>query len=68
MAWLLMACGAFATCGAVGDWDWFMNHRKARFFVRFLGRPGTRVFYGMLGAGLVTVGVLIATGIVESAE
>ena len=52
-------------CGAALDWGWFMNHRKAQFFVRLLGRNGTRVFYGILGTALVVVGVLLAMGIIQ---
>jgi hypothetical protein len=29
---ILIAVGTFALCGAGFDWEWFMNHRKARFF------------------------------------
>ncbi len=68
MGWVLTACGGFAICGAVLDWDWFIDNRKARFFVRLLGRTGTRVFYGLLGAGLVVVGILLALDIIKQAE
>jgi hypothetical protein len=66
MAWFFMAAGAFAICGAVFDWDFFMNSRKAALLVRFLGRNGARVFYGLLGAGIVTIGVLMAAGLLRS--
>ena len=65
MGWVIAGCGAFAICGAALDWEWFMNHRKAQFFVRILGRGGTRVFYGLLGAALMVLGVLMAMGIVR---
>ena len=68
MGWVLAACGAFAISGAVFDWEWFMNHRKAQFFVRLFGRTGTRIFYGILGAALVVLGVLIATGIIQESQ
>ena len=45
-----------------------MNNRKARFLVRFLGRTGTQVFCGLLGAGLVVVGILLALDVIERAE
>ena len=45
-----------------------MNHRKAKFFVRLAGRTGARIFYGFLGSTLVILGVLIAFGIIETAQ
>ena len=68
MGWALAACGVFAICGAGFDWEWFMNHRKAQFFVRLLGRTGTRVFYGLLGTALVVLGVLMALGFIQESE
>jgi hypothetical protein len=64
MGWILVACGVFAICGAGFDWEFFMNNRKAQFFVRLFGRTGTRIFYGFLGSAIVVVGVLIVTGII----
>ncbi|MFH1230443.1 MAG: immunity 17 family protein [Planctomycetota bacterium] len=64
MEWILTACGVFAICGAAFDWEFFMNHRKARFFIRLFGRTGARIFYGLLGIILVVIGVLIAIGII----
>ncbi len=68
MEWILIAIGVFALCGAAFDWEFFMNHRKARFFIRILGRPGTRIFYGLLGSALVVVGALIAIGIIQTSK
>ncbi len=62
---LIVAIGAFALSGAGFDWDWFMENRKARFFVSIFGRTGARVFYALLGAGLVVLGVLIAAGVID---
>ena len=66
--WLIGGCGVFAICGAAFDWEWFMNHRKARLFVRLLGRGGARVLYGVLGTAMVVVGVLMATGVIQEAR
>ena len=61
MAGLLIAgAGAFSIAGAAGDWDFFMNHRKARLFVALFGRQGARMFYGLLGSGLVLGGLFFA--------
>ena len=66
MGWLFVAIGAFAICGAVLDGDWFMNNRRARLFVRLLGRNGARLFYTLLGSCLLVLGLLLALGIIES--
>ena len=55
MTWLLLFAGLFSIGGAVSDWDWFMNNSRARFFVQVFGRNGARVFYVLLGLGLVAV-------------
>ena len=68
MEWILILIGIFALCGAVFDWDWFMNNRKARFFVSLLGRTGARIFYALLGSGIATIGVLILLGIIENSN
>ena len=49
----MAGCGVFSICGGVFDWDWFMDHRKAQFFVGLLGRTGTRIFYIPVGAALI---------------
>ena len=65
MGWVIAACGIFSICGAVFNWDWFMNNSRARFFVRLFGRNGARLFYGILGAMLFVVGILIALEILQ---
>lgn len=66
MAWALIAAGAFSVCGAWMDWDFFMNSRKARLFVNLFGRGGARVFYGLLGATILTMGALMAAGVLST--
>jgi len=68
MGLLFSAIGLFAICGAGYNWDWFMNHRKARFFVAVFTRTGARIFYMLLGGGLVTLGVLMMLGVIRSSE
>lgn len=68
MEWIIVACGAFAICGAAFNWDWFMNNRKAKIFIRIFGRTGTRYFYGLLGTGLIVFGILIQMGIIQNTQ
>ncbi len=51
--------GLFTMFCAYKDFDWFMEHRKAAFFVNLFGRDGARVFYGILGLLLLFLGVAI---------
>jgi hypothetical protein len=64
---LIVAAGLFGMAGGVFDWDWFMNHRKARFMCAILSRNGARIFYVLLGLGLVVLGTLLTTGVIQDA-
>ena len=68
IGFFFVAAGIFAIAGAVCDWDWFMNARKARFVVALLTRNGARIFYGLLGAGLAVLGVMLALGLIEASR
>jgi len=59
------AAGIFAICGAVFDWDFFMNSRKAWLFVTIFGRNGARVVYVLLGFFLNVLGALFLFGILK---
>ena len=61
---IFVASGVFSILGAIFDWEWFMNSRKARFLVRIITRNGARLFYGILGLALVVLGVLVTAGII----
>jgi hypothetical protein len=66
VGWFIIGCGIFGICGGLFQWEFFMNHRKAKFMIGLIGRTGSRVFYVVLGAGLTVAGVLIALGIVQN--
>jgi small neutral amino acid transporter SnatA (MarC family) len=57
---LLIAAGLFSLVCAVMNWDWFMNHRKAKFMVNLIGRTGARIFYGLLGVFICGMGAVLA--------
>ena len=65
MEWILIGAGVFCICGAVLDWEWFMNSHKAKFFVKIFGRTGARIFDGLLGSAIATGGALMAEGVIE---
>jgi len=54
----LALIGVFTMLGGILDWDWFMNHSRARGFVQLFGRTGARVFYVLLGLGFVVLAVV----------
>lgn len=59
---LLFGAGAFTIVGAVMDWNWFMNSRRARFFVAIFGRLGARIFYILLGLFIIGMAGIIYLG------
>ena len=62
MGWesiIFIIAGLFSIAGAAFDWEWFMNNRRAAFFVNLLGRNGARIFYGLLGAALIALAFLM---------
>jgi hypothetical protein len=65
---VIAAVGLFAICGAVFDWDWFMNHYRARLFVWMFGRPGARIFYAILGTGFIILGMLFVLGVIQNSR
>ena len=64
IGFLVVAFGVFTALGAALDWEWFMGDPKARFFVRSFGRGGARIFYTLLGFGLIVFGALVAVGVI----
>lgn len=63
----IVAAGILSICGAAFNWDWFIDSRKARFFVAIFGRTGARIFYAILGIAAVVMGALVALGILKDA-
>lgn len=53
----LIGAGVFTVIGAIQDWDWFMNHRRAWIFVKLLGRKGARIFYMISGSAIALYGL-----------
>jgi len=51
--------GLFIIIPAAGDFNWFMNHYKARLFIKLFGRNGARVFYIILGIFVMVTGFIM---------
>lgn len=61
---IFIIAGLFSAVSAVLDWDFFMNHHKARFMIKIFGRKGARIVYIALGMILVILGALFIFGII----
>lgn len=59
---IIGSIGVFSILAAIKDWDFFMNHRRAKLFVKLFGRKGARVLYVILGCFLVMAGILVVLG------
>lgn len=55
---LFIALGAFSIVASIFNFDWYFNTSGAMTFVNWLGRRGARIFYALLGVGLIVCGVL----------
>ena len=55
---LFIALGLFSIVSAIFNLDWYFKTSGAMTFVNWFGRGGARVFYALLGVGLIACGVL----------
>ena len=60
---LMVLSGIFAICGAVFNWDFFFQHRKARRIVAIFGRNGARIFYALLGGFVIFCGIMFVISV-----
>ena len=60
-----VVAGLFTVVAGAMNWDWFMDHPKARFMCAICGRGGARVFYVVIGAALVVFGGLLSAGVIR---
>ena len=63
---IVVLAGVLSIAGGAMDWDWFMNHRKARAICWLCGRGGARIFYVAIGLAMVLLGVFISTGTIQN--
>lgn len=50
---LVIIGGAFSILASIFNWNFFFENRKAKFFMTVFGRQGSRLFYSILGLGLL---------------
>ena len=65
MGIVIALSGAFLAAAGAFDWNWFMNHRKARLLTSLIGRGAARGVYIGIGLAAVVTGVLMALGAVD---
>ena len=63
---LFVLIGAVALGGAIFEWSWFMDGRKARAMTSLMGRKAARGLYAVLGSALIVLGLLLALGVLHS--
>ena len=54
---LFIALGIFSIVAAILNLDWYFQTSGAMTFVKWLWRKGARIFYALLGLGLIACGV-----------
>ena len=62
---LFIVIGFYAIAGAALNREGFMGDPKAQVFMRLLGKTGTRIFYIILGLGLVVLGLFGVFGLLD---
>ena len=55
---LFIGLGLFSVVAVSLKQEWYFQTSAAQTFVRWLGRTGARLFYVLLGVGLIACGVL----------
>ena len=53
------AGGLLMIASAVFEWSYLMNHPQAQSMIRRLGRKGAKIFYIILGAVLILIGIVL---------
>ncbi len=62
---VIMVAGAFIVAAGIFQWKWFMNTRRAKFFLSKFGEKGVRIFYIVSGAVTIVIGLLAVLGIIK---
>jgi Immunity protein 17 len=58
LAIVLILSGIFGLASSYFNWDWYYNNHRARLFVTIFGRTGARIFYAILGVGMIVFGII----------
>lgn len=58
--------GILSILASVFNWKWFFTAHNSQFIVRNLGRNKARIFYALLGIGMIAAGVYFFLSVQES--
>ncbi len=58
--------GILSILASVLNWEWFFTAHNSQFIVRNLGRNKARIFYALLGIGMIAAGVYFFLSVQES--
>ncbi|MBM6866195.1 immunity 17 family protein [Bacteroides caecigallinarum] len=58
--------GILSILASVFNWEWFFTAHNSQFIVRNLGRNKARIFYALLGIGMIAAGVYFFLSVQES--
>ena len=63
---VIVLVGKFYIQASVFNWEWFFTAHNSQFIVRNLGRNKARIFYALLGIGMIAAGVYFFLSVQES--
>jgi hypothetical protein len=63
---LILIGGLVTFLGAVLNWTWIYRSKRSKSIVSTLGLTGARIFYGIVGLGLMILSVLSISGFFDS--
>ena len=61
-----MILGGVCLAAAVFNWPWYFELHKSRWIERLCGRVGARIFFALIGIGLIVLGGAIALGFLNN--
>ncbi len=57
MLGIFITLGGFSLIASICNFEWYFRTSGAMMFVKWLGRPGARLFYALLGIALIGCGI-----------
>lgn len=58
--------GILSIMASIFNWEWFFTAHNSQFIVRNLGRNWARIFYALLGIGMIAAGVYFFLSVQET--
>ncbi len=57
--------GLITLLASIANWDFFFEHNKAQSFLKKFGKNGARIVYGILGALILGLGIMLILGTIK---